>query len=413
MIAIGGWYKAPVPRTPRSPAGYSGPHPPLRSAPAGSRARRGRSSRRPTRARHLDGGRHGAADEATARAVLVWEESRQLLPARRAAGNVDARDPRPDATRQPLRHALRARRPDVSATSARHAALERRGQADGAGRLRRRRGRDAGDRSSSWSSGSSRARAQASAKGDFARLAALQRRRRVGGHARSPLRCSPSASSRSSPTRRRAELPAGLPLYISGGCGLNCDWNMHMARARATSRRCSSRRARTTPARRSARRSTPCTRSPATRTSNGTSTAASSSSGTREPDSGRVAAAAARRRRAGRGARRRHVVAWVQGRWEIGPARARQPLAPGGAVQRGTRDRLNEIKQREDYRPIAPCCRLEDAGDAVRPRLRGPVHALFPSRHGGRRSGAVTHVDGSARVPDGHRGRATRGSTSC
>ena len=61
------------------------------------------------------------------------------------------------------------------------------------------------------------------------------------------------------------------------------------------------------------------------------------------------------------------------------------------------KDRLNEIKQREDYRPIAPCCRIEDLTEAFVRRLRGPLHALFQPGPLGR-LGAVTHVDGTARV---------------
>lgn len=62
-----------------------------------------------------------------------------------------------------------------------------------------------------------------------------------------------------------------------------------------------------------------------------------------------------------------------------------------------TRDRLNAIKQREDYRPIAPCCRIEDAGAAFREDFADPYMLYFRTV----RSpdlGAVTHVDGSART---------------
>ena len=65
---------------------------------------------------------------------------------------------------------------------------------------------------------------------------------------------------------------------------------------------------------------------------------------------------------------------------------------------RATRDRLNEIKLREGYRPIAPVCRIEDPGRLFNDGLRGPVHALFPARVGSPELRAVTHVDGSARV---------------
>ena len=48
------------------------------------------------------------------------------------------------------------------------------------------------------------------------------------------------------------------------------------------------------------------------------------------------------------------VVAWVQGRWEIGPRALGNRSLLAEPFDARTRDRLNEIKQREDYRPIAP-----------------------------------------------------------
>ena len=48
------------------------------------------------------------------------------------------------------------------------------------------------------------------------------------------------------------------------------------------------------------------------------------------------------------------VVAWVQGRWEIGPRALGNRSLLAEPFEPSTRDRLNEIKQREDYRPIAP-----------------------------------------------------------
>ena len=124
------------------------------------------------------------------------------------------------------------------------------------------------------------------------------------------------------------------------------------------------------------------------------------------------------------------VVAWVQGRWEIGPRALgnRSLLAEPYSI--ATKDKLNRIKQRENYRPIAPCCREEDlaslrgvlrwhqvgqgagGGDHL---PRGAVdrgaagveldrddfpdpHMLYFRRVRSPRLGAITHVDGSARV---------------
>ncbi|MFI1445325.1 carbamoyltransferase C-terminal domain-containing protein [Streptomyces fructofermentans] len=53
------------------------------------------------------------------------------------------------------------------------------------------------------------------------------------------------------------------------------------------------------------------------------------------------------------------VAAWVQGRWEIGPRALGNRSLLADAHSAASKDRLNEIKQREDYRPIAPCARVD------------------------------------------------------
>jgi hydroxymethyl cephem carbamoyltransferase len=194
----------------------------------------------------------------------------------------------------------------------------------------------------------------------------------------------------------REHIPEGLPLYISGGCGLNCDWNVkwrelgHFSSVFVP----------------------PC----ANDSGSALGTAidaqlaltgdphiewnvysglefewdtepASSRWRRRELDDAMLADELARGQ----------VVAWVQGRWEIGPRAlgARSLLAE--PFNASTRDRLNKIKQREGYRPVAPCCRLEDAGQAFIEDFEDPYMLYF--RHA-RTDGlaAVTHVDGTARA---------------
>ena len=87
----------------------------------------------------------------------------------------------------------------------------------------------------------------------------------------------------------------------------------------------------------------------------------------------------------------------MQGRWEIGPRALGNRSLLADPADAAMRDRLNEIKQRETFRPVAPCARVEDLGELFDTRLRGPVHALFPDGRSDR-LGAVTHVDSSARV---------------
>jgi carbamoyltransferase len=94
------------------------------------------------------------------------------------------------------------------------------------------------------------------------------------------------------------------------------------------------------------------------------------------------------------------VVAWFQGRSEYGPRALghRSLLAhPGYAANL---ERLNDIKGREQFRPVAPMVLTDRAGEVFAGPLPSP-YMLFTHdvrtawRH---RLPAVTHVDGSARV---------------
>ncbi len=95
------------------------------------------------------------------------------------------------------------------------------------------------------------------------------------------------------------------------------------------------------------------------------------------------------------------VVAWFQGRSEYGPRALgnRSLLAhPGHAANL---ERLNDVKGREQFRPVAPMVRAERAADIF---SRGPlpspymlfVHDVAPAWR--ERIPAVVHVDGTARV---------------
>ncbi|MEU0315725.1 carbamoyltransferase C-terminal domain-containing protein [Nocardioides sp. NPDC006273] len=95
------------------------------------------------------------------------------------------------------------------------------------------------------------------------------------------------------------------------------------------------------------------------------------------------------------------IVAWFQGRSEFGPRALghRSLLAHPGRPE--NLERLNDVKGREQFRPVAPMVLAERAADIFE---RGPLpspymlfvhdvtaewHALIP---------AVTHVDGTARI---------------
>jgi carbamoyltransferase len=94
------------------------------------------------------------------------------------------------------------------------------------------------------------------------------------------------------------------------------------------------------------------------------------------------------------------VIGWFQGRMEFGPRAlgARSILAsPRHAAMQA---RLNELKDREDFRPVAPAVLEERAGEWFRGCARSPfmlfVHEVLPQQR--ERIPAACHTDGSARV---------------
>ncbi|WP_242891479.1 carbamoyltransferase family protein [Actinomadura litoris] len=97
---------------------------------------------------------------------------------------------------------------------------------------------------------------------------------------------------------------------------------------------------------------------------------------------------------------RDEIVAWFQGRSEFGPRALghRSLLAhPGHA---GNVERLNDVKGREQFRPIAPMVALDHAAEVFDGPLPSPymlfVHRVRPGWR--ERIPAVVHVDGTARV---------------
>ncbi|HEX9308160.1 MAG TPA: carbamoyltransferase C-terminal domain-containing protein, partial [Anaeromyxobacter sp.] len=99
------------------------------------------------------------------------------------------------------------------------------------------------------------------------------------------------------------------------------------------------------------------------------------------------------------------IVGWMDGRCELGPRALGNRSILASPVSAEMRDRLNrEVKYREEFRPFAPAVPAEVAdryfdlppGGA---RLCRFMSGVFPVRPEWRsRLGAVTHVDGTARV---------------
>jgi hydroxymethyl cephem carbamoyltransferase len=91
------------------------------------------------------------------------------------------------------------------------------------------------------------------------------------------------------------------------------------------------------------------------------------------------------------------VVAWVHGRYEMGPRALCHRSLIAAPFRTEIRERLNAIKQREYFRPVAPVC-LEDAvGDYF--DWRGPSpHMLYFQHVRSPGLRATTHLDGTARA---------------
>ena len=91
------------------------------------------------------------------------------------------------------------------------------------------------------------------------------------------------------------------------------------------------------------------------------------------------------------------VLAWVSGRSEIGPRALGNRSLLAEPFHSETSNRLNRIKKRETFRPIAPICLEEDVSMHLDLERSSP-HVLYFSHVKNTVLRAVTHVDGSSRV---------------
>ena len=192
------------------------------------------------------------------------------------------------------------------------------------------------------------------------------------------------------------EIPAGIPLYIAGGCGLNCDWNEmfrelgHFSSVFVP----------------------PCANDSGSAIGVALDALHTLTGDPRvdwdvycglefewdeEPSSDKWTRRPMREAEVADAIASGSVVAWVQGRYELGPRALGNRSLLAEPFHESTKDLLNDIKLREGYRPIAPCCRIEDAGKVYDRDFHDPYMLHFrmattPDLK------AVTHVDGSARV---------------
>lgn len=91
------------------------------------------------------------------------------------------------------------------------------------------------------------------------------------------------------------------------------------------------------------------------------------------------------------------VMGWVNGRYEIGPRALGNRSILAAPFKASTRTRLNDIKQREQFRPIAPVCLEDDAAKWFGCNHPSPF-MLYTHRASTDALAAVTHVNRTARI---------------
>ena len=91
------------------------------------------------------------------------------------------------------------------------------------------------------------------------------------------------------------------------------------------------------------------------------------------------------------------ILGWVNGKYEIGPRSLGNRSILAAPFRDGTRVRLNEIKQREQFRPIAPVCLRDDAKRLFGCDDESPF-MLYTYNSTTDALAAVTHVNGTARL---------------
>ena len=94
------------------------------------------------------------------------------------------------------------------------------------------------------------------------------------------------------------------------------------------------------------------------------------------------------------------IIGWFQGRMEFGPRALGSRSILASPINASMQARLNEVKDREDFRPVAPVVLEEDAPSWFEDAATSPfmlfVHNVKPDKAD--KIPAVRHVDGTARI---------------
>lgn len=94
------------------------------------------------------------------------------------------------------------------------------------------------------------------------------------------------------------------------------------------------------------------------------------------------------------------IIGWFQGRMEFGPRSLGSRSILASPIHAEMQSKLNEVKDREDFRPVAPVVLEEDAADWFEEANYSPfmlfVYNVKPEKAD--KIPAVRHVDGTARI---------------
>jgi carbamoyltransferase len=94
------------------------------------------------------------------------------------------------------------------------------------------------------------------------------------------------------------------------------------------------------------------------------------------------------------------IIGWFQGRMEFGPRALGSRSILASPINASMQTRLNEVKDREDFRPVAPVVLEEDAGEWFEGASYSPFMLfVYPVKEDkADKIPAVRHVDGTARI---------------
>ncbi|UYQ94088.1 carbamoyltransferase [Chitinophaga horti] len=104
------------------------------------------------------------------------------------------------------------------------------------------------------------------------------------------------------------------------------------------------------------------------------------------------------------------IIGWYQGRMEYGPRALGSRSILASPIHADMQARLNEVKDREDFRPVAPAVLEEDAGDWFEGASYSPFMLFVYKVKEDKKDKipAVCHVDGTARIQTVNRSQHER-----